>query len=140
MKKILQSINGSKTFLFRTRCKFCRTGPKYFYFILNEGNIPSDVFFMQTVYPYTEQYFSHALSTHAFSASNIFNPVISNKKLVPPGMKYKQNNDKFTAVVECNCGKTSWHFVHSTREHVKNKSCRYNIKVNDISALFRLMI
>jgi len=45
MKKRVTTVNGSQTFIFKSRCKFCKSGPKYVYYLLNKM-VSTDTLYM----------------------------------------------------------------------------------------------
>ena len=50
MKKSISKIHGSQTFFFKSRCKFCRSGPKYVYYLLNKIITTSNLYNIKDFY------------------------------------------------------------------------------------------
>lgn len=148
MKKKVFSVNGSESFLFKSRCKFCQTGARFVYFILNKSVSENTLYKMKD---YQENsvsqsraddfYTEHSVKNRMFQPAFLFDPIsIGLRKLIAPNMRYQQNDDMFTTIVECGCGRTEWASKYSVRKHIIGRKCRYDIKVKDISSLYHIVI
>jgi len=148
MRKAITSINGSQSFVFKSRCKHCKSGPKYVYFILNKMVSTDSLYKIKDFYEKNvssmradDFYIEYSVKNRSFGPSYMFDPTSSAlRKLPVPNMRYEQNEDRFNTMVECGCGQTSWGFVQSRRKHITGRKCRYDIRVKDVSSLYRIMI
>lgn len=149
MKKTVSSICGAQTFYFKSRCKHCKSGPKYVYYTLR-GNISTDTLYnIKDFYEHTtggpqradDFYVEYAVKSRKFGPSYMFDSTsLAYRRLPVPNMRYQQNADKFGTVIECDCGETSWSFVRSNRKHISNRKCGVNIPVKDILSLYRILL
>jgi len=148
MKSTVHSINASQSFIFRAKCKFCRTGPKYVYYLLNKVVTDKTLYKIKDFYDSSlssmradDFYVGYSIKNRSFIPSYMFDPTsASMRKLPVPNMRYQQNDDRFCTVVECACGETSWSFVQSTRKHITNRKCRHNANLKKIASLYKVMI
>lgn len=148
MKKTATWINGSQTFFFKSRCKYCRSGPRYVYYLLNKVITSNSLYKIKDFYESEVSsmradnfYLEYSIKNRNFSPSYLFDSTSAAlRKLPVPNMKYRQNDDRIGTVIECGCGKTSWSFINSNREHIKNRKCSTNIKAKDVMSLYRIMI
>lgn len=148
VKKIHKvQISYAQTFGYRTKCKFCLSVPKYSYFVMSKAvsnhllyeNKRYSEKFMQS-YLADESYLNGAVKSRDFHISFLFDPTASytGKMAITTG-KYQQNKDPFTAVVECKCGKTTWAFVASNRDHIYNRKCELSQSIN-VKSLYKILV
>lgn len=148
MRKSITKINGSQTFFFKSRCKHCKSGPKYIYFMLNKQVSPKNFFKLRDFYEKSissyradDFYIDYAIRNRNFAPSYMFDGTTSAyRKLPVPNFKYQQNEDKFVTVIECDCGKTSWAYVKSNRHHIINRKSSVSYDTKEIMTLYRILI
>lgn len=148
MKKIATKINGSQTFYFKSKCKFCKSGPKYVYYLLNrvitENNLYKirDYSIMSSTSIRSDDFYTgYSIRNRSFKPSFMFDStMLSLQKLPVPNIKYEQNLDRIGTVIECGCGKTSWGSIRSNRKHIKYRKCPININAKDIMSLYKILL
>lgn len=148
MKKRATTINGSQTFIFKSRCKFCKSGPKYVYYLLNKMVSTDTLYMIKDFYEGAgknssvadDYYIDYTVKNRTFVPSYMFDSRSSSlQKLPVPNMRYQQNEDRFGTVVECSCGKTSWGYVRSNRKHITNRQCTIKISLKEIDSMYRFV-
>lgn len=145
--KLVDKINGSQSFFFRARCKFCKSVPKYIYYLLNRMITTSSFYRIKSIYDNVDFelstsdnfYLEHSIKNRNFKPTYMFES-ISSKKLPIPNMGHQQNNDRFTTVIECECGKTNWAFVRSNKDHIKNRKCKLEISSKELQSLYKILV
>lgn len=148
MKNKITKISASQTFLFKSRCKFCKSGPKFVYYILNKMVTSDSLYKIKDFYDNTagsaradDFYLEYSIKNRNFSPSYMFDPSSASlRKLPVPNMKYQQNDDRFGTILECGCGKTSWAFTRSNRAHISNRKCSHSVQIKDIMSLYRIIL
>lgn len=135
----MMSVQEFKTFFFKSKCKFCKTGPKNTYYIFNKFVTEKNLFNFKN---FNENYVSsktddfyleNSIKSRRFKPSYMFDSTsVAFRKLPVPNLMYDQNGDKLNTVFECGCGRTSWSFTNSTRNHVVNRKCGIVLKVKEL--------
>jgi hypothetical protein len=126
------NISCSETFIFKSRCKFCKSGPRYIYYYLTKLVSTNSIYkikqFYEDINPTIKAddfYTELSIKNRNFRPSFMFDSnSASLRKLPVPNMKYQQNEDKVGTIMECDCGKTTWAFIKSNRQHIKNRKLR----------------
>ena len=147
MKKSVIVANCGQTFFFKSKCKYCISGPKYVSYMMNKMITQDSLYPMKEFY---ESYFGtkrsddcyldYLVRSRNFSGSFIFDSATALLRRLPvPNMKYKQNEDKITTVIECECGRTSWAFVNSNRKHISNRKSGTKLNTRDVVSLYKVM-
>lgn len=141
MSKLSVKINGSEAFAYKSRCKSCKSGPKVIHYYMNPNISTDSVYGIREFYesiantvrvnyyqPTNQTDMRRIRPSHLFdSSSSAF------RKLRAPNMRYEQNADIFSAVLNCACGKTCWAFTNSSRKHISNRKCSIDITLKEIS-------
>jgi|ERR1700722_5349613 len=149
-KQSIIKLKCAQTFVFKSRCKFCKSGPKYIFFLLNrfldEKNIVailkyySDNFQLPHVIN-DNHYIESSIKNRAFRPSYMFDfNTTYFRKITPPNSKYEANKDKFTSILECECAATTWSFVDSRRKHIRNRKNIRTAPKLDVKSLYKIMI
>jgi hypothetical protein len=147
VKKSITKITCSQTFFFKSRCKFCVSGPKYVFYILNKLVSEQNLYKIKEFYEAQVStfrpdnfYMHYSVDNRSFSASYLFDSSsCALRKLPVPNKGYKQTEDKITTAIECSCGRTVWTFTDSNREHIKNRKCSLVMDTKDIVSLYKVM-
>jgi hypothetical protein len=54
--------------------------------------------------------------------------------------KYEQEKDRFTSILECKCGKTTWAYTDSRRKHIRNRKNDRVAPTKNVNSLYRILI
>jgi hypothetical protein len=143
-------LKCAQTFMFKSRCKYCKSGPKYVFFLMNryidEENISALIKYYNSNYqiPNTltdERYLESTIKNRIFRPSYMFDfNTMYFRKLIAPNSKYKLDRDKFTTILECECAATTWAFINSRREHIKNRKNVNSAPWRSYKSLYKVMI
>ena|ERR1700722_4479733 len=149
-KPVAVKLKCAQTFLFKSRCKFCRSGPIHMYFIMNKYIDEKNFSFFRKYYSDTansppifpdEYYVESSVEMRNFKPSFMFDfNSIYLRKITPPNSKYEQEKDRFTSILECKCGRTTWAYTDSRRKHIKNRKNEKVAPTKNINSLYRIFI
>lgn len=124
-----------QTFLFKSRCKHCASLPTTMFFYLDKhADLYNYRHYRHNVGP-NYKGAQHRLSymfraPHSFAMNEIFDEISLNvRKARLPGIKYQQGME-LVSILECQCGKTSWAFIQSYRDHIKRRKCEIKVSRN----------
>jgi hypothetical protein len=148
IKKIHKiNITYAQTFGYRTRCKYCLSGPMYSYFlmskamsnhILYDNKRYNDKFAHAALAGY--EYIDRAVKSRDVKIYFLADPTASYTSKMPiTTSKYQQNKEPFITAIECKCGKTTWSFVSPNRAHISNRKCEIPQNVN-IQSLYKILL
>ena len=119
-----------QTFLFKSRCKHCRSLPTTMFFYLDKHATHDHYMPNRKIVGanYVARYhLSYGITTRSFVLNSVFDGVsFSVRKARLPGVKYQQGMD-LVSILECQCGKTSWAFTQSHRDHIKQRKCAIKV-------------
>ena len=145
----MMSLQKFQTFFFKSKCKFCKTGPKNIYYIFNkyftQNNFANIQDFDKNIIEskIDEVFLENSIKHRKFKPSYIFDSnLISNGKLAVDNINYEQDKDKLNTVFECNCGRTSWALLLSKRKHIANRKCGVVLNIKELlySTEYRILI
>lgn len=149
-KQPVIKLKCAQTFIFKSRCKFCKTGPKYIYFLMNRYIDDKNISAVIKYYNNNNQapnklsdnrYLESSIKNRTFRPTYMFDyDTMYFKKISPPNSKYEQEKDRFTSVLQCDCSATNWAFIDSRRKHIQNrKNAKAAPKLN-INSLYKIML
>lgn len=143
-------LKCAQTFIFKSRCKFCKSGPKYIFFLMNrfldEKNVSALLKYYSSNYQLPNVlsdngYLESSIKNRAFRPSFMFDfNTTYFRKITPPNSKYEADKDKFTSILECECAATTWAFVDSRRKHIRNRKNVRSAPRLDVKSLYKIMI
>ena len=152
MKKSLTfRLKCAQTFAFKSRCKFCASGPKYVCFIMSRfideksftafRKYYTNNYYLPQAILSDKYYLEESIKERSFKISYLFDGgTMYHRNLIIPNSKYDQSSDRFISLLECDCSKTSWAFVDSKRMHIKNRKNDRLSPVKNIQSLYKVMI
>lgn len=139
----------AQTFLFKSRCKYCQSGPQYMYFVMSHHIDEKDFIAVRKYYSDVvnglvladDFYIASSIKRRKFKPSYMFDTnTMHFKKLTPPSSKFQPEKDCFISVLECECGETAWSFTDSRREHIKNRKNARLAPPRDIKTMYKIVI
>lgn len=138
MKIKLPKIKCAQTFVFKSKCKFCGSGPEFLYYLMNK------IVSQKNFYAIMALNDKHAGQSKLFLANDFYTDLtVKNRTFRPsylfdfntmtcrtisaPNSKFQSNRDRYISILECKCGHSNWLFTDSKREHIKNRKCALTI-------------
>jgi hypothetical protein len=144
--KSLFKIKYAQTFVFKSRCKFCKSGPHFLYFLMkgnvNEKNFCNTQFSDKNVsqtksFLADDFYVGITVKNRNFRPSYLFDGnTMLHRSTSVPNSKFEENKDKYVSILECICGRTNWLFTDSKRQHIKNRKCPLVIRRMDLARFY----
>jgi len=88
-----------------------------------------------------ESYMEASVKIRNFKPSFLFDfNTIYLRKIPIFNSKYEQEKDRFTSILECKCGKTTWSYTDSRRKHIKHRKNDRVAPTKNVNSLYRILI
>src|SRR5271166_248430 len=130
MQKIIAiHFKYANVFVFKSICKYCKTGPSSAYFVMNKDLSQDNFQFLLKREPTNDDFIitdgdmiASLISSRVFKPYYMFdrNAAVERSVFVP-NSKFEPSRDEISCKMECDCGKTTWSFTNSRRKHIHNR-------------------
>lgn len=137
-QNIKLEVNASSSFIRRTKCKYCVSGPSYYFYVRNKENFVNLKLYlnMQALQKKRMKRVNLSYSDHHMSniktATSFQHPVNYKGFRVKSHRKRHYNLSETIEILTCKCGKTCWAFSENTTYNipeVSNKRSRYKTSI-----------